>query len=248
MTTRDTLIFRGRRWPGVQPLKGVTIGRFFYQFAFRASGGGQQWDTDRPMGFWRNFAVIDLTHGGEVLDFIKRHGDPFGYLDREPDRPNQPPAGTNAEWPALKAALGKIAQAWDPLDPNEISFISDDRDRLKVAERALQELAPPDPDLDPDERGLKDIEWIAQGRRLVHRARTLRAFMIASAASALWRSIAMKKCAYCDDFFELKRADAVYCRGSCQAADYKQRAMAQGATVLEIASRKRKGRPHGKRS
>jgi len=238
MATRDTLIFRGRRWPGVQPLKGVTIERF-YQFAFRASGGGQQWDTDQPMAFWRNFAAMDLTHGGEALDFIKRHGDPFGYLDLEPARPNQPPAGTNAEWPALKAALREIAQAWDPLDPNEISFISNDRDRLEVAQRALYELAR------PDKEGLQDVEWIAQGRGLVPRARTLRAFMIASAASALRRGIAMKKCAYCDDFFELKRTDAIYCSGSCQAADYKQRAMAQGATVLEIASRKKKGRPHG---
>src|SRR5262249_18940264 len=116
MTTRDTLIFRGRRWPGVQPLGGATIERF-YQFAFRASGDGQQWDTDRPMAFWRNFAAIDLTHRKEVLAFIKRHGDPFGDLDREPARPNQSPDGTNAKWPALKRALREIAQAWEPLDP-----------------------------------------------------------------------------------------------------------------------------------
>jgi lipocalin len=74
--------------------------------------------------------------------------------------------------------------------------------------------------------------------------------MIASAASALRRGVAMKKCAYahCGDWFELRRTDAFYCSGSCQAADYKQRAMAQGATVLEIASHKRKGRSHGKRT
>jgi len=72
--------------------------------------------------------------------------------------------------------------------------------------------------------------------------------MVASAASALRRGVAMKKCAYCADWFELRRTDAFYCSGSCQAADYKQRTMVPGATVLEIASRKRKGRPHGERS
>jgi hypothetical protein len=140
------------------------------------------------------------------------------------------------------AALDAIAGAWDPLDPNAISFISDDRDRLEVAQHALYELAR------PDKEGLQGIEWIAQGRGLVPRARTLQAFMVASAASALRRDVAMKKCAYCDDWFELRRTDAFYCSGSCQAADYKQRAMAQGTTVLEMARHRKKGRPHGKRT
>lgn len=244
MATRDTLIFSGRRWPGVRALRGNNIGRF-YQFAFRVSGDGQRWDTDRPMHFWRNFPAIDLTRTDGVLRFIARHGDPFG------DR-NHQPIGTNAPWwhgavswhGVLRTALGDIAQAWEPLDPNGISFFSDDRDRLQVAVRALHKLAP------PDEGGLPDIELIAQGRDLVKRATTLQAFMIASAASALRHGITMKRCAYahCGDWFELRRADAIYCSGSCQAADYKQRAMAQGATVVEIASRKRKGRFHGKRA
>ena len=257
MATRDTLVFSGRRWPGVRTTGGSTVmlGRwerksaplqpYVIQFAFEASGGGQQWDADRPMGFWRNFAAINLTDTTEGLQFIARHGDPFGHLDRDsarPNRPNRPPASTNQPWPALIDALDQIADAWDPPDLNNISFISDDRGRLEVAQRALRELAP------PDERGLPEVEWIAHGRGLVPRAQTLKAFMVASAASALRRGVAMKQCAYCDDWFELKRRDAFYCSGSCQAADYKQRTMAQGATVLEIASRKRKGRPHGERT
>ena len=249
MTARDTLIFSGRRWPGVRAtgnaiVVGLTASAqpYVVQLAFVASGDGQQWDADRPMAFWRNFAAIDLTDPAEALRFIARHGDPFGYLDRKPAGLSPPPAGTNQLWPALMYALDRIAHAWDPPDPNHISFISDDRGRLGVAQRALRELAP------PYESGLPEVEWIAHGRGLVPRAQTLRAFMVASAASALRRGVAMKKCAYCADWFELRRTDAFYCSGSCQAADYKQRTMVPGATVLEIASRKRKGRPHGERS
>jgi hypothetical protein len=241
MATRDTLFFSGRRWPGVRSTGGVYVERL-YQFAFVASGNGQQWEADQPMAFWRNFAAIDLTNDTEALRFIAQHGDPFGYLDIEPTQPNRSPHGTNQPWFALKAALREIAQAWDPLDPNEISFISNDPERLTVAQQALYELAR------PDKAGLKDIEWIAQGRGLVPRARTLQAFIIASAASALRRGIAMRVCRYCADWFELRRTDAVYCSGSCQAADYKQRSTAPRAVVLETTSYKSKGHHHGKRA
>jgi hypothetical protein len=253
MTARDTLIFSGRRWPGVRATENAIVVQrwvrksapaepYVLQLAFVASGDGQQWDADRPMAFWRNFAAIDLTDPAEALRFIARHGDPFGYLDRKPAGLSPPPAGTNQPWLALMDALDRIADAWEPPDPNDISFISDDRGRLQVAQRALRELAP------PDESGLPGVEWIAHGRGLVPRAQTLRAFMVASAASALRRGVAMKKCAYCADWFELRRTDAFYCSGSCQAADYKQRAMAQGTRVFEMASHRKKGRPHGKRT
>jgi hypothetical protein len=253
MTARDTLIFLGRRWPGVRAIeKKIMLGQwvrksapaqpYFAKFGFVARGDGQRWDADRPMAFWRNFAAIDLTDTAEALRFIARHGDPLGYLDREPGRPDLPRGGTSQPWLALMDALDRIADAWDPPDPNDISFISDDRGRLEGAQRALLELAP------PDESGLPEVEWIAHGRGLVPRAQTLRAFMVASAASALRRGVAMKKCAYCADWFELRRTDAFYCSGSCQAADYKQRAMAQGTTVLEMASHRKKGRPHGERT
>src|SRR5262249_27754661 len=157
-------------------------------------------------------AAIDLTDTAEALRFIARHGDPLGDLDRG-ER-----ASTNAPWFAVMDALDRIADAWAPLDRNGISFSSDDRDRLEVAQRALRELAP------PDENGLQGIEWIAHGRGLVPRAQNLQSFMVASAASALRRGIAMRRCRYCVDWFELRRSDATYCSGSCQAADYKQRA------------------------
>jgi hypothetical protein len=56
-----------------------------------------------------------------------------------------------------------------------------------TAREALYELAR------PDKTGLADIELVANEDRLVPRAGTLRAFMIASAASALERGITMRR-------------------------------------------------------
>jgi hypothetical protein len=243
MATRDTLIFlKGRRWPGVRPTDGVGYVNLqeLWQFAFAAGGDGQSWHTYQPLAFWRSFAEIEFDYTAEAKErarrFIARHGDPLGDLDSRR-------VGTNANWPALTDALYSIAQAWDPPDPSKTSFMSNDPERIAAAQAALYELAR------PDQQGLLDIEWIAQESALVPRAKTLRAFMIASAASALRRGIAMRICALCGDWFELRRADAVYCSGSCQAADYKkQKAMAPEATDLETASHKLKGHLYGKRT
>jgi hypothetical protein len=207
MATRDTLIFSGRRRSGVQEAGHAYHGRFC-QFTFTVPGDGRQWVTHAPMAFWRNFAELDLTSTKQALDFIARHGDPFGDLDRESR------TGTNDRWPALKTALADIAQAWDPLD-NDTSHISEDPHRRTLAQHALYELAR------PDKAGLGDIEVIAQGDALVLRAKTLQAFMIASASSALRRGIAMRICQYCGDWFELRRSDATFCSASCVAAGHK---------------------------
>jgi hypothetical protein len=224
MATRDTLIFSGRKWPGVRREiqdVGYVEPQQLWQFAFTASGYGQGWHTSQPLAFWRCFVEIDFPYTAEALrfrealQFIARHGDPLGHLD------NGKLVSTNADWPALQDPLGDIAAAWDQPDAGGVSHISRDLQRLAEAQDALHGLA------DPDRltgAGLPDIEWIAQGRGLVPRAKTLQAFMIASAASALERGIAMRRCRKCSDWFELRRSDAVYCSGSCQAAHSKQRA------------------------
>jgi hypothetical protein len=163
------------------------------------------------MAFWRNFAELDPTGVAEGVSFIVRHGDPFGGLERVR-------AGSTEHWPSLKTALERIAQAWEPSD--RISRISNDPKRRATAREALYELAR------PDRAGLADIELVANEDRLVPRARTLQAFMIASAASALERDITMRVCQHCKDYFELRKSVAVFCSGSCQAAAY-QRTVAE---------------------
>src|SRR5262249_38408399 len=156
---------------------------------------------------WRTFAELDLKSTDQALDFIRRHG----ALDHE-ER-----AGTNAEWPAFKAALEGIAQCWDPLDASGTSYISKDPERQTIARHTLNEQARPDLD------GLKDVEVIAHGGALVLRPKTLRTFMVASASSALRRGVAMRICQFCGDWFELRRSDAAYCSASCVTSAYKRR-------------------------
>ena len=65
------------------------------------------------------------------------------------------------------------------------------------------------------------------------RPQTLRAFMALSAASARERAISMRRCAYCDDWFELRRSDAVYCSAIVvRRRHHKRRATLQQQTRL----------------
>jgi hypothetical protein len=179
------------------------------------------------------------------VPFITMHGDPFGYLDHEPfgrDHEGRDlflPRGTSttAKWPELQDSLRRIAAAWEAPDESGVSRVTRDPRRLREAQDALAELA-------PAETGLPDLLWVAQGRRLVAKARTLRAFMIASAASALERGIAMRTCAKCFDWFELRRSDAKFCSGSCQAAASKRRLAAAPA----LTTPRKKDASNGKRA
>jgi hypothetical protein len=250
MAIRDALIFSGRRWPATIRTFGLDLKLSGTpdtdHFSFRVSGNGQRWSTQRPLAFWATFAALDLREPGDAMAFLTMRGDPNGYLDGEPyDRSQRtflPGKHTfTAGWLVLQDELKRIAAAWDEPNAAGVHLISRDPERLGAAQDALYELAR------PDKAGLSDIEWIAQGTGLVPRARTLRAFMVASAASALRRGIAMRTCQTCGEFFELRRSDAVYCSGSCQAADSKRRAMA-AATISETSSPKPKGSLYGKRA
>jgi hypothetical protein len=243
MPVRDTLIYSGRRWLGAEVTGHAYHGRFCL-FSFAAPGDGRPWSTTQPTMIWRTFAELDLTGTDRALDFVRRHG----ALDHE----NR--VGTNAEWPAFKAALEGIAQAWDPLDASETSYISKDGERRTIARNTLYELARPD----LEDGGLKDVQVIAQDGALVLRPITLRAFLIASASSAFQRGVAMRICQYCGDWFELRRSDAANCSASCVTSAYKQRdlkaafnklkAPTSEAATLKTTFVKLKGHPRGERS
>lgn len=118
-------------------------------------------------------------------------------------------------------ALRLVAAAWDEPDELGLSSWGGDTLRAEAADKALRRLLPVDPDGDPKIVEEIRVAYTRQGLTLW--PQTLRAFMVISAASARERTIAMRQCLYCDDWFELRRSDAVYCSPSCQATDHKRR-------------------------
>jgi len=223
MAIGETVIFEGRNWPGAYRPMSDGYGAF----GLKASGKGRLWSTDRPLAFWRNFSALDPTDDEAaplVQGFVARHGDPDGELDRRAAA-GKSITGNTLAWPPLILALNSVAAAWDAPDLSGVSRMTSDRDRLAAADKSLRRLLPSDPDGDRDISQEIEIAYAAQGLTL--RPQSLRAFMVLSAAYARERGIAMRRCAYCDDWFELRRSDAFYCSGSCQATHHKRRASLQ---------------------
>ena len=239
MAIGDVLLFTGRRWPAARLTQGDGS---VDELAFTATGDGQSWSTSRPLMFWRNFAALANAPADKILKFIARHGDPDGLLD-EASSPTER-ISTTAGWGAVQDGLACIANAWDERDSDLVYRLGKDRQRLDEAEDALRSLA--DPYRRSGRRGLADVDFVAHGRALVPEARSLRAFMVASAASALRHSTPMRICAHCHDFFELRRTDAFFCSGTCQAAESRKRLEAEvrgraaattGMTIKESVQR-----------
>jgi hypothetical protein len=211
------LIFTGRRF-GAPRIDHENSEQPGIVFGYKVVGGrGQAWEADRPHAFWRSFASIRLGGSASgvdaVLSFIRRHGDPLGKLD-------QGSVGSTGEWLPLIRTLNNIAQAWDPPGADGTSRFSADPGRQKLARGALEHLAPPD-------NGIPETRLVAQDDRLVIKCTTLRSYMILSAAHALSHHIDMRQCRWvgCEDWFEPRRTDALFCSGSCQARHSKQRAI-----------------------
>jgi hypothetical protein len=223
MTSDDTLIFSGMRWSAAR-----VVGREPMQFKFKTieptapswtsfdlavgAGQGRMWSTKRPLAFWRTFAELDLNDEAGALGFVQRYGDPFFLLEEgnlETD---------TAGWGKLWGEFQSVAKAWDPIDGEGVSRISDDAKRLAEANHfCIRFLLP----------SIKDeVELVVDpggAPALVMSPSKLRAFMVLSAASALRRKMGMRRCLNCDHWFELRRRDARYCSGSCQSLHHKQK-------------------------
>jgi hypothetical protein len=225
MAVDSAVVFEGRRWPGAclpaRPPYWRDGDRTGYVFA--ASGKGQQWSTDRPLAFWRNFSALNLPDEKAVLRLLTRHGDPTGEFDRRAAA-REAIVAIISSWEPLITALKQVAAAWGEPDVLGISHPSNDSLRVEAADKALRKLLPTDPD--GDREISKEVEVAYTPRGLTLRPRTLRAFMVVSAASARERRINMRECLLCRDWFELRRSDAFYCSGSCQAVDHKRRSTA----------------------
>lgn len=218
MPIGEALVFEGTRWPsarvvGAEPMHfllfGTTADAAAYSpprrtiFTLSTTGKGRRWSTDRPLGFWRDFVEIDLENSEAVTAFIRRRGDPQGQLDAGAET-------HTGHWFSLAVYLRTAAQAWEPEDADGVSSLTTAPDRLSYANFFLR---------DPEIPVVKDIEPVLDphGPGLSFRARSLHAFMLMSAASALERRVPMRRCSHCHSWFEALRRDTRYCSSSCRA-------------------------------
>ena len=220
MAAGDTLIFSGIRWPTARVIDSTPMVFRTHPhiedyrppsrtiFTLAATGRGRRWSSTRPQGFWRDFAELKIDDGEAVTEFIRRRGDPQGLLDVGAETHT----GT---WVNLTAVLKTAAQAWEPEDGKGVSRLTTDPQRLRYANWFIREKKP----------FLGDLEAVPdpEGPGLALRARSLQAFMTASAASALERRVAMRRCDHCGSWFEAIRKDARFCSGSCRTFHSQQR-------------------------
>jgi hypothetical protein len=214
MAIGHTLMFDGLAWPAARIVASSAMVFKSYPhnavykppahpvFTLATTGHGRRWETTRPEGFWRDFAELDIADNEAVTAFVRRRGDPDGMLDANTE-------SHTGHWLNLKALLGTAALAWTPEDATGASLLTK-KGLLGYSNLFLR---------DPDFPVLKDIEVALdpEGPGFAFRAKTLASFMAASAASALERRVAFRRCDHCKSWFEFTRVDARFCSGSCRS-------------------------------
>lgn len=214
-----TLLFSGRRYR--QARLRSTHQDWFHEID--TTGGGQEWNTDKPAAFWRNFAEMDLQDGKAVERFFQRHGDPTGVLA----------AGTpthTGSWLGLAAVLRAASRAWEPPSADGVSRLTGDRERLAEArcflggDRDREQLAKMRGFRDAEPHLLRDVTLRQYYRTggLVLYAGSLASYMAVSAAHHLEAATPMRVCVECGDYFALGRADARFCSPRCQVAHHRR--------------------------
>jgi hypothetical protein len=216
MAIGDTLVFEGIAWPAARVVNSAPMSFRTYPhdgdyrpeprtiFTLATTGRGRRWSTTRPQGFWRDFATLEFDDAEAVTAFVRRRGDPAGLLDVG--------AETNTgTWSNLGAVLRTAAVAWEETDAKGLSRFATDPMWLRDANNFLRYA---------DFPIVKDLEAVrdpAGGPGFAFRARSLGTFMAVSAASALERRVAMRRCDHCRSWFEALRRDAKFCSASCRA-------------------------------
>jgi hypothetical protein len=213
MAAGDTLNFQGKRW---QTACAAPVSATLFEIT--ATGHGRKWTTDTSLGFWRSFAELPLNDGEAIAGFVQRYGDPWGELDA------RKPVHT-AQWGDLASGLAEIADAWDlkvvnkafPRLAGEVSLFSHDPKRKQRAIDAFRN------DLWPRIRPNVDVGLPAEGTIVGTVVRSLAAFMVLSAGSALLRRVPMRRCQHCGHWLEMDRSDRRFCSSSCRVFFSQQR-------------------------
>jgi hypothetical protein len=220
----DILIFtNGRAWPATAAATSSATfafpdGRMLADgVQLSTSGAGRSWSVTEPQGCWRDYAELSLTDVDAVRRVVQRWGDLSGRLD-----PRTPVH--SGEWYFTHAALGMAAGLWLPPDETGTSH---SRDLLGPYQEHIRRFGTEPLSLSPIQGFMAQLtpEILAEislipdpdgSARLVPRALTLRAFLLASAASALDRRAPMRRCLYCNFWFEPRRKDHRFCSRNCK--------------------------------
>jgi hypothetical protein len=223
---RDALLFSGLRWPAAQ----VTGHRLAPVLAtgfvsddgemevpvIATTGQGQRYEVEAVEGWWRDFAELQVGMEARAISFVRRRGDPAGKL--APDQTIH-----TGLWSPLLNILQTARLCWEPRDNLEISrFIADD-------ERVALFLKQLPADWTETIEGKMGLTY--RGLTPVPVAKTLTAYLVASAISSIRRRVSMRRCQYCSSWFELHRRAAVFCTPSCRAAHFNKRVSPHGLDI-----------------
>lgn len=193
---KKSLLFSGHRFKGATVANG----------AVASSGKGLAWKAERPEGFWRSFAELDLSNPVEVAAFVARYGDPLGWM---PER-----SSPVSEWVETQRLLRIAADGYERLDNHGVSRVTDDSARYDYAFH----LGLPGPG---NLRFSADFEHTGK-HGLLPRARDLATFMQMSAVQQLYERTPMKRCVECNNWFALEHASALYCSDACKLTAFRR--------------------------
>jgi hypothetical protein len=191
------LVFGGKAWPAAHLLgdDAHLIG---------TSGHGRAWTATTALGWWRDFAEIDLKDREQIETFLQRRGDPSSIL--------APGVVMNMDsWPLLQAVLQPLAGAW--------STRNDGIDRVAKGseghETALRHLA--------NTRADARVATVRVGSRGFElHFQNLGDFMIGSAVDMLTRGAMMRRCEVCGSWFEIQRSTGRICSAACKTRKAKE--------------------------
>ena len=222
MTNEPALVFFGIAWPAAKARRALIGGDFDQEtkrhlqlsllpYVSVGSGNGRPWHTATPQGFWRDFGTLNLADEDAVTAFVQRRGDPLGVMIVR-----VPSSSDVAQWQMpLHFGLGLLARCWTEAGERDgvSQCIGAGRDVATFWRRTLQPAI------------VGDVEMIAadEGVRFIPRARTLGAFMVLSAISALERAVPMRRCQHCGSWFEVRHARMRVCSATCRVAMSKQK-------------------------
>jgi len=202
-------------------------------FIFRIAAAGREkpWTATRPQAFWRTygelFSYSEPDAGEREAALVRR----FGPVNEPETESGELVVYTGG---AAQGFFQEIAKAWEPEGADGFSRVSLDRRRRETARHWLSRFVLP---------AATEIEVTFDlDLRPQLQARSLFTYMAASAASMLQRQALMRRCRYCQLWYEPTRGDSRYCSNSCRVANHVH------IRTPPARSHKRKARPHGQHS